>query len=81
MIDVKKLADLGNQVVVACGDDVLGFRVDMFPRKCSIHLGDDAFKEIFGQGMVESRDDETFPFEHSAEVGGVKFFCIGDETI
>ena len=81
MVDVKKLADLGNQAVAALGDDVIGFRCDMYPRKCSIHLMDDTFKGLFGQGEVAPRDTEEYPFEHYVDVDNVRFFCIVDKTI
>lgn len=54
------------------------YRLGLFDVNTSdgVHINDDAFVELFGQWEITARDCADFPYEHSATVDDVKFFCI-----
>lgn len=44
----------------------------------SVHLSEISFKELFDLVEVNPINCEEYPYEHSATVDGVKFFCISE---
>ena len=56
------------------------YRLGLFGvnRLDGVHINNDAFVELFGQGEITEWDSADFPYEHSATVDGVKFFCISE---
>lgn len=47
----------------------------------AVHLNERCFKGLFGQWEITEWDSADFPYEHSATVDDVKFFCIGDKVL
>ena len=61
------------------GLGILRISVDKWAKCGVVHMESESFFEEFENYEVTERDDTQYPYEFSAMVDGIKFFCIGRE--